>query len=80
MLQYVGDEARRCMTGLGHLRRRSTSPAAELRFYRAGKLDRSRGRAAVHHHRYMLLKYRVYDAIGGAPHLERSEDRVRLPT
>src|SRR5438445_3803098 len=46
------------------------------RFYSAAKLDRSRARAALHHERYALLKHRLYDAIGGAPHVERSGERA----
>jgi hypothetical protein len=41
------------------------------RFYDPAKLDRSRARAALQHTRYEHLKHRVYDAIGGAPNLER---------
>src|SRR5581483_6476207 len=40
------------------------------RFYRAGKLERSRTRAALHERRYTQTKHRLYDAIGGAPHVE----------
>src|SRR5438477_8794470 len=65
---------------LGAVRLATPTSFWALRFYSAAKLDRSRRRAAVHHRRYVLLKHRVYDAIGGAPHLERGKDRVRLPT
>lgn len=41
------------------------------RFYSPDKLARSRARAAVHQRRYTRRKHRLYDAIGGAPHLER---------
>jgi hypothetical protein len=45
-------------------------------FYSPAKLARSRGRATLHHQRYTHLKHRLYDAIGGAPHLERLGDRT----
>ena len=48
-----------------------------LRVYSAAKLERSRTRAAVQDQRYAHLKHRFYDAIGGAPDLERSGDRAR---
>jgi hypothetical protein len=41
------------------------------RFYASGKLARSEARAAVRDKRYVPLKHRLYDAIGGAPHIER---------
>jgi hypothetical protein len=47
------------------------------RFYPEPKLDRSHMRAQLHHQRYAHVRHRIYDAIGGAPHLERSPDRVR---
>jgi hypothetical protein len=40
------------------------------RFYTPVKLERSRARAALHDRRYTQAKHRLYDAIGGAPHLE----------
>jgi hypothetical protein len=43
------------------------------RFYDGVKLERSRARAALRERRYLTLRHRVYDMIGGAPHLERSE-------
>jgi hypothetical protein len=42
------------------------------RFYAAGKIDRSRTRAQRYEDRYARFAHRVYDAIGGKPHLERS--------
>jgi lysyl-tRNA synthetase class 2 len=42
------------------------------RFYTPAKLARSRNRADLQHRRYASAKHRVYDAIGGAPHLSRS--------
>jgi hypothetical protein len=47
------------------------------RFYSAAKLDGSRARAALQDRRYSRLKHRIYDAIGGAPHLERRPDRIQ---
>ena len=47
------------------------------RFYSESKLDRSKRRATLHHRRYAGLEHRLYDAIGGTPHLERSGARVR---
>jgi len=43
-------------------------------FYPAAKLDRSRARLALQDRRYAHLKHRLYDAIGGAPNLERRPD------
>jgi hypothetical protein len=42
------------------------------RFYGPAKLDRSVERAAYYDRRYARIQHRVYDAIGGAPHLERT--------
>jgi hypothetical protein len=53
-----------------------TSPWAR-HFYSTTKLERSRRRAQLHDQRYSHLRHRVYDAIGGAPHLERNPDSVR---
>jgi hypothetical protein len=39
------------------------------RFYSGEKLERSRERAELQHRRYTRVKHRLYDAIGGAPHL-----------
>jgi hypothetical protein len=47
------------------------------RFYSDTKLNRSRARATLQDQRYSRLKHRVYDAIGGTPHLERRPDRAR---
>jgi hypothetical protein len=41
------------------------------RFYSGARLERSRLRAEHYERRYARFKHRVYDAIGGAPHLER---------
>lgn len=62
---------------LGAVRLAKPTSFWALRFYPAAKLDRSRTRAALHHRRYAHLKHRLYDAIGGAPHLERSGERAR---
>jgi hypothetical protein len=43
------------------------------RFYSAGRLERSRLRGEHYERRYARVKHRLYDAIGGAPHLERPE-------
>jgi lysyl-tRNA synthetase class 2 len=45
--------------------------------YSESKLDRSESRAVLQHRRYAGLKQRIYDAIGGAPHLEHGGPRVR---
>jgi hypothetical protein len=41
------------------------------RFYSDAKSDRSRRRAADYERRYGKTAYRIYDAIGGKPHLDR---------
>jgi hypothetical protein len=65
------------VAALGAVRLAKPTSFWALRFYPAGKLDRSRTREALQHRRYTHLKHRFYDAIGGAPHLERSGDHVR---
>ena len=60
------------LLGAGRLAR-PNSPWAR-RFYSPGKLERSRVREALQHQRYAHVKHRFYDAIGGAPHLERRAD------
>ena len=57
---------------LGALRLATPTSLWARRFYSSAKLARSRARAALQHQRYTRLKHRVYDAIGGAPDLERS--------
>ena len=47
------------------------------RLYSSTKLSRSRARATLQHRRYARLKHRIYDAIGGAPHLEGRSDRAQ---
>jgi hypothetical protein len=44
-------------------------------FYSTAKLNRSRARTALQDSRYSHLKHRIYDAIGGAPHLDRRPSR-----
>ena len=53
-----------------------TSPWAR-RFYTDPKLDRSRARAKLQDQRYLHLKHRLYDLIGGAHDLEHRPDRAR---
>jgi hypothetical protein len=48
------------------------------RFYSAAKLDRSRARAALRDERYAHRTLRIYDAIGGAPHLDRADRATRI--
>ena len=60
---------------LGALRLATPNSLWARRFYNARKTERSRTRAALHHSRYVQLKHRLYDAIGGAPHLPRPGDR-----
>jgi hypothetical protein len=53
------------------------------RFYTPAKLERSRARANLQHRRYASARHRVYDAIGGAPHLSRHHaagHRAAAPT
>ena len=45
------------------------------RFYSASKLTRSQQRRAFYQERYAHLEHRVYDAIGGAPHVVRNAER-----
>jgi hypothetical protein len=40
------------------------------RFYSHDKRQRSGKRAAQRHLRYSHVRHRIYDAIGGAPHLD----------
>lgn len=56
---------------LGALRLAKPGSLWARRFYSADKLDRSRARASLHERRYTRLKHHLYDAIGGAPDLER---------
>jgi len=44
------------------------------RFYSRATLDRSERRSALYQTRYALFEHRLYDAIGGTPHLTRSVD------
>jgi hypothetical protein len=45
------------------------------RFYSRAKIERSRARAKMREGRYMHIRHRIYDVIGGAPHLERAWKR-----
>lgn len=47
------------------------------RFYSADKLDRSTARITLQHDRYTRLIHRLYDTIGGAPHLQRPDKPAR---
>jgi hypothetical protein len=49
------------------------------RFYSDAKLRRSEVRAVKRDHRYTHLRHRLYDLVGGAPHLERDTERLRTP-
>ncbi|HST13303.1 MAG TPA: hypothetical protein VLJ44_00460 [Gaiellaceae bacterium] len=44
------------------------------RFYSRSKIERSEKRALARDRRYTRLRHRLYDLIGGAPHLERGTD------
>jgi hypothetical protein len=46
-------------------------------YYSQSKLGRSQQRATLHQRRYAGLQHRLYDAIGGTPHLQHSDARVR---
>ena len=65
------------LAAFGALRLATPTSLWAHRFYSPAKLARSRARAALHLKRYTHLKHRLYDAIGGAPHLERSTNRTR---
>jgi len=56
---------------LGALRLAKPTSLWARRFYPQGKLERSQARAAFYDRRYVLLKHRLYDTIGGAPHQTR---------
>ena len=47
------------------------------RFYRADKIDRSKARITLQQDRYTRLLHRVFDTIGGAPHLQRPDKPTR---
>ena len=64
---------------LGALRLAKPSSLWARRFYSSCKLDRSRKRAMLYERRYALLEHRLYDAIGGAPHLARGADGAKGP-
>jgi hypothetical protein len=56
---------------VGALRLAKPTSLWARRFYGPAKLARSTERAAQYARRYARVQHRVYDAIGGAPHLER---------
>jgi hypothetical protein len=56
---------------VGACRRAKPTSLWARRFYSAEQLERSHSRAARYEQRYLRPTHRVYDAIGGAPHLER---------
>jgi hypothetical protein len=60
---------------IGALRLATPSSVWARRFYSAPKLRRSAQRAAHRDQRYSHVRHRLYDAIGGAPHLERQPRR-----
>jgi hypothetical protein len=45
------------------------------RFYSPGEMARSRARSMRRDRRYTHLRHRLYDALGGVPHLERDDRR-----
>ena len=56
---------------IGALRLAAPQSPWAHRFYSQAKTQRSETRAARRHLRYSDLRHRIYDAIGGAPHLDR---------
>jgi hypothetical protein len=56
---------------VGALRLATPSSVWAYRFYSPTKIRRSEARAAHRDRRYRHLRHRLYDLIGGAPHLER---------
>ncbi len=49
------------------------------RWYPETKLERSERRATLHQRRYAAFQHRLYDAIGGTPHLERDGTQPANP-
>jgi hypothetical protein len=62
---------------LGAVRLAKPNSLWARRFYPPAKLERSRARAAYRNTRYAHRRLRIYDAIGGAPHLERTDPASR---
>jgi hypothetical protein len=60
----------------GAIRLAQSSSLWARTFYRADRLERSLARAALQQRRYSRLKHRLYDTIGGAPHLQRHPGRA----
>jgi hypothetical protein len=65
------------LAALGAVRLAKPNSPWARRFYSAEKRNRSRARAALQDQRYSRRKHRIYDAIGGAPHLERRPNRAQ---
>ena len=59
------------VAAIGAVRLAFPSSLWARRWYGAPKLDASEIRERTQHRRYAHLRHRVYDAIGGAPHLDR---------
>lgn len=57
---------------IGAFRLATPSSLWAHRFYSASKIRRSQKRAAHRHRRYSNFRHRLYDLIGGRPHLERN--------
>ena len=60
-----------CIAVIAALRLAKPTSLWAHRRYSETKLDRSERRATLHQRRYAGLEHRLYDAIGGTPHLER---------
>jgi hypothetical protein len=58
---------------LGAVRLAKPSSLWARRLYSEHKLGRARARAALHERRYSHVRHRLYDLIGGAPHLARPD-------
>jgi hypothetical protein len=63
---------------LGAVRLAKPTSLWARRFYSAAKIDRSRARAALRDERYANRTFRIYDAIGGAPHLDLADRPSRV--
>ena len=59
---------------VGALRLATPDSPWSHRFYSQAKIGRSRARATMRERRYQHLRHRIYDVIGGAPHLDRAEN------
>jgi hypothetical protein len=56
---------------IGALRLATPTSLWARRLYSDTKLARSQSRDAQQHQRYAHIKHRLYDTVGGAPHLTR---------